>query len=199
MPATMLTASRAVTGKSQNSRKTPLHRVRLSRIPRRQATLSWPPPHSESIESLRARYNPAQFAPIREYVTLCLEDEVSDGDAFATRLDTYWTAAGPFAVTLEFGAPQRDGDLVLLPVRGSTASFDELRALLLAPSVATDGVTTRTHRPHLKLVHPRNGRCSDEDFEAITRAALPFSATFRGASLIEQLDGGPWRDVATYD
>lgn len=78
MPATMLTASRAVTGKSQNSRKTPLHRVRLSRIPRRQATLYLPPPHREPIEVLRARYNPAQFALIRAHVTLCREDAVSD-------------------------------------------------------------------------------------------------------------------------
>ncbi|MCC6350872.1 MAG: 2'-5' RNA ligase family protein [Candidatus Eisenbacteria bacterium] len=131
-------------------------------------------------------YNPVQHALIRAHVTLCREDEVTDWREVAQRL----TAVGPIAITLAFGAPVRDGHLVTLPATGSTASFDHLRAILLSRPDAP----VRKHAPHITVIHPRNGVCSDEAFAAILEGQPPFTVTFREVTLIAQVDGGVWQD-----
>lgn len=156
---------------------------------RRQATLYLPQPHSLVVERIRARFNPAQHALIQAHVTLCREDEVADWDELATRLH----ASGSLTVTLAFGPPVRDGHLVYSPATGSTASFDALRELLLA----RPGAVTRKHNPHITLIHPRNGVCSDDDFDSIAAEWSPFEVSFEQATLISQVPGGPWRDLVS--
>lgn len=153
---------------------------------RRQATLYLPPPESGVVESIRSRFNPIQSGLIRAHVTLCREDEVNNWDDLAARL----ASLGTIEVALTFGKPIRDQNLVYLPAIGSTEPFDELRRSLLATAVSLP----RKHNPHITLVHPRNGTCSDSEFETIAGRCELFSTTFRAVTLIEQVDGGPWEE-----
>ncbi|MEO8200287.1 MAG: 2'-5' RNA ligase family protein [Gemmatimonadota bacterium] len=157
---------------------------------RRQATLFVPPPHNPALEALRTRFNPVQSDLIRAHVTLCREDEVDDWMLLSSRL----AGITPIAVTLRFTAPVRDRDLVYLPASGSTESFDSLRHSLLSPG----GQPPRKHQPHITLIHPRNGTCSDADFMEIATQVEPFQVTFRAVTLIEQVDGGRWTDIAAF-
>jgi hypothetical protein len=58
-----------------------------------RAATSWrrcghgPPPDRERLDERRARFDPAQFALIRAYVTLSREDEVTNWERLAARLD----------------------------------------------------------------------------------------------------------------
>ena len=156
-------------------------------ITRRQATLYLPLPCAADIERLRSTYNPAQHALIRAHVTLCREDEARDWDELANRL----VALGPVAVPLAFGAPVRVENLVYLPATGSTAPFDQLRASLLGRPAAS----VRKQDPHITLIHPRNGTCSDAAFASIVSQSTSFAVTFRTVTLIAQVDGDPWRDL----
>ncbi|MEP7043025.1 MAG: 2'-5' RNA ligase family protein [Dokdonella sp.] len=157
---------------------------------RRQATLYLPPPHDAAIEALRSRFNPRQFGLIRAHVTLCRGDEVADWDALSGRLRDL----GESDVALTFGAPVRDGPLVYLPTTGDCRSFDALRLALLAGGDSLP----RRHDPHITLVHPRNGSCSAADFAEISRRCQPFSVLFRTVTLIEQVDGSRWKDLAHF-
>lgn len=158
---------------------------------RRQATLYLPFPESGAVESLRSRFNPIQFTLIRAHVTLLREDEVEDWDRLVSRL----ASLGSITVTLSFGAPVRDGNLVVLPAVESTESFRALRQTLLAGAVAEP----RRHEPHITLVHPRNGTCSDAAFEEICAQYTPFTVTLQAVTIIEQADGGRWMDVARFE
>jgi hypothetical protein len=158
---------------------------------RRQATLYLSTPSSTAVESIRSRFNRAQFDMIRAHVTLCREDEVCNWDDFASRL----IAMDAIEVALEFGMPVRDKDLVYLPATGSSESFDKLRYSLLT----AQGTLPRNHNPHITLVHPRNGTCSDCMFDEIASRCRPFSSTFRRVSLIEQVDCGRWQDLKTFE
>ena len=157
---------------------------------RRQATLYLPRPFSVMVESIRERFNPEQFKLIRAHVTLCREDDVEDWEALAERA----RGLKEIAVAVEFDSPMRDGDFVYLPYIGSTAAFDELRSELLAKSLTQ----LRKQSPHITLVHPRNGQCSDNMFDEILSRSQPFTAYFEQLTLIEQINGGPWSDLATF-
>ncbi len=146
---------------------------------RRQASLYLTSaPH---IESLRLRYNPEQAKLIPPHVTLCREDEVSDWEAFRARVN----ARRPIELTLDFGVPIRDNDFVFLPVTRGVKQFHQLRSDLLMnePRIST---------PHLTIIHPRNGKCTDEVFADLVRQAPPFGYSFREVSLIEQSTDGVW-------
>lgn len=137
---------------------------------------------------MRERFNPLQAQLIPPHVTLCREDEVEDWDLFQRRPGTM----PPFELALGFGAPVRDGNLVFLPVIAGQEEFAILRARLLP------GGQPRQHHPHLTIIHPRNGTCSDSDFRWISEGIPAFQAVFREVSLIEQTDGGPWRRFARF-
>lgn len=154
---------------------------------RRQATLYLPNPGAEAVESIRARFNPQQQALICAHVTLCREDEVDDWNAFAKRL----RGIGKVEVELTFDGLVRDNDLLYLAPSAGTESFDALRAVLLT----SDGGGPRRQAPHITLIHPRNGHCSDADFATIASAFRPFTTTFRFVTLIEQHDGGCWKNL----
>lgn len=97
-------------------------------------------------------------------------------------------------VSLELGRPVRNDNLVYLPMIGSTDSFDMLRDELLS----TPTTVPRKHDPHLTLVHPRNGTCSESEFAMIESLCDPLSVTFSEVTVIEQIDGGPWRDLIVW-
>ncbi|MEP7325852.1 MAG: 2'-5' RNA ligase family protein [Gemmatimonadota bacterium] len=156
---------------------------------RRQATLYLTPPHTEIVELLRSRFNPVQFGLIRAHVTLCRDEDVADWEALSLRL----ARVGVINVTLAFETPIRDGNLVYLPATSSDGSFDRLRHALLGPVSAA-----RKQHPHLTLIHPRNGTCSDAMFDEIRSRWVPFTAAFREVTLIEQIDGGRWMNLVTF-
>lgn len=134
------------------------------------------------IESVRLRYNPIQAGLIPAHVTLCREDEVTDWDAFSTRLESL----RPFEITLTFGLPVRDRDFVYLPVLEGSDDYQNFRRKIL-PQEA------RNHTPHVTLIHPRNGTCTDPIFADISaNITSPLRYTFREVTLIEQEDGGVW-------
>ena len=143
---------------------------------RRQATLYLSLPDSTVIESLRSRFNRVQFELIRTHVTLCREDEVSDWDKIASRLSDLRI----IEVTLNFGLPVRDNNLVYIPATGSTKSYDALRSALLS----IGNSLPRKHNPHITIIHPRNGICSDSVFDEISRQLKPFTTTFRSVTMI---------------
>ena len=150
---------------------------------RRQASLYLTDlPH---VESLRLRHNPAQARLIPAHVTLCREDEVSDWDAFHARLESLC----PFQITLEFGNPIKDDNFVFLPIRSGIDDFHEFRraVLLMEP---------RKHNPHVTIIHPRNGTCTNDIFAQIVASIPPIQFTFREVMLIEQENGGIWNLVA---
>lgn len=142
------------------------------------------------VEDLRRRFNPAQAALIPSHITLCREDEVSDWIAFENQVRSRLS----IAVALEFGAPVRDRDLVYLPAVGSTQTFDQLRRDLLE----LDGTPPRRQLPHITIIHPRNGSCTDEIYDQIVFSIAPFTAIFHEISLIEQHDGGAWNCLASF-
>ncbi|MGB7201168.1 MAG: 2'-5' RNA ligase family protein [Pyrinomonadaceae bacterium] len=152
---------------------------------RRQATLFVR--HVPAVESIRRTFNPKQAELISAHVTLCREDEVKDWDLLAAKLEKV-----TFAVTLEFGSPVRDGDLVFLPGIDIDGTFRDLRTYLLG----TDPV--RDHEPHITLIHPRNGRCTDDIWEAIRTGIKPFTYTFHEVSFILQQGGGLWQTLQDF-
>lgn len=152
---------------------------------RRQATLFLR--HASAIESLRHRFNPKQAELIAAHVTLCRENEVSNWDELAARLEQ-----ATFPVALHFGSPVRDGDLVLLPGIDTDGTFRDLRKHLLGPGLVRD------HKPHITLIHPRNGRCTDDIWETICASTKPFAYTFHEVSFILQQDNGPWQTLQDF-
>ena len=158
-------------------------------VSRRQATLFLR--GCCEVEKIREEFNPKQARLVGAHVTLLREDEVSDWDALAVRL----RASVRHTVTLEFGLPRRDGNLLYMPNIGPTAEFDQLRHVLLSNS--RDPV--RKYDPHVTLIHPRNGVCTDVIFETISSNFKPFSYTFDGISFIRQENGGVWEITEKFD
>ncbi len=151
---------------------------------RRQASLYLPDPFE--VEAVRLRYNPIQARLIPAHVTLCREDEVTDWEAFRARLESL----RPFEITLTFGAPVREHDFVFLPVLEGLDDFQLFRRRLLQTEA-------RNQTPHVTLIHPRNGTCTDEIFADISATIIsPFQRSFREVMLIEQEDGGVWSVVS---
>jgi 2'-5' RNA ligase len=163
----------------------------MGKLIRRQASLylnGFP-----TIDLLRHQFNPDQARLIPSHVTLVREDEVEDWSEFSSRVHSVM----PLELIIDFGAPIRKGNLVYIPAVGSTLPFDRLRkSLLESDSRGTKKPEPRQHDPHITLIHPRNGICSDHVFEQILQSVFPFSAVFREISLIEQIDGGPWNRFA---
>lgn len=153
---------------------------------RRQASL-WVKGVPE-IERMRYRFNRAQAQLIPAHVTLIREDEVTDWELLESRIRKIL----PIELTLSFGRPVRDLNFVYLPVESGITEFDNLRHLLLS-----DGATTpRKQMPHMTIVHPRNGICSDAAFEEIAEQIPPCTIVFREIHLIEQINGGSWSPFA---
>lgn len=141
-----------------------------------------------SLEDLRRRFNPRQAELIPAHVTLCREDEVDDWRELKARA----LGLDPLQLKLTFGRPVREQNLVYLPVVEGLDAFRMLRETLL-------GASPRDHDPHITLIHPRNGNCTDDVFDEIMRLSRPFSHTFEVIRVIEQRNGGVWRTVFRSD
>lgn len=152
---------------------------------RRQATLFLQ--QKPEIEAIRSKFNPRQAELIAAHVTLCREDEVKDWDKLADRLEGL-----PSRVTLQFTCPVREGNLVIMPAIDSDGSFIALREHLLSPDPVRD------HSPHLTLIHPRNGTCTDNIWDTIRYSIKPFDYTFNQVSLIFQQNGEIWQTLRTF-
>jgi 2'-5' RNA ligase superfamily len=150
---------------------------------RRQATLFLR--HAE-LDRLRLKWNPEQASLISTHVTLIREDEVDDWEALAERL-----GRTQVSVQLEFGKPQRDGHFVYYPCVAGQDLFQRLRCELLQVSLEM----LHKPQPHITLIHPRNGHCTDTKFAEVLELAQPFGWCFDTVSLIEQTAGGCWREI----
>jgi hypothetical protein len=153
---------------------------------RRQATLFLN--GVPAIDSIRHRFNPAQAKLIATHVTLIREDEIDDWETLAERL----RKSSFHEIALRFGDPKLDNGLLYLPCVGRTAEFYRLRANLL------ETPTARKHSPHVTLIHPRNGTCSQESFEEIKGLLSSFEHTFGEIAFIEQRNGGAWQTLETF-
>lgn len=143
-----------------------------------------------AVEYCRRTYNPVQASLIAAHVTLCREDEIADWKAFENRVATLDLNS----LRLKFGEPVRDGDLVLLPVITGADKYNSLRDLVLSGT----GVQARQQNAHVTIIHPRNGKCTDEVFAEIRQRLEPFESTFTELSLIEQQVDGPWKTLSRY-
>ena len=155
---------------------------------RRQLSLFLPVTEGAVVESTRRTLDPLQHSLIPAHVTLCRDSEIEPWHQLRNRL----AALTHVDVTLSFGSPTRLPDgCVLLPVVGSTASYDNLRRTLL-------GDRCNKHSPHITLLHPRNAHGRADDLLALSTASFPTKVRFTEISAIEQIDGGVWSVVERF-
>jgi 2'-5' RNA ligase len=156
---------------------------------RLQLTLFVDKKASEAIEKIRQTFNPLQYELIKSHVTLCREDELESLEKVIANLEKL----NHDPITIHFGKAARfaDGKGVFLPAIGDNAGFQQLRAQILQGIIDHP----RTQEPHITLIHPRNGTCTDAIFEHIEQCSLPDTLSFSTISWIEQEVGREWRVV----
>lgn len=158
-----------------------------------QLTLFVDDEYSETIESIRYRYNPLQHMLIKSHVTLCREDELLQLALIKNNLSQLKVA--PLDIAFERPIRFADGKGVLLPAIGISLMFQELRALVLKGAVEHP----RIQKAHITLMHPRNSACTDVLFKEIEKAVFPRTISFKKISLIVQENDGPWQILETYN
>jgi len=148
---------------------------------------------NETIEKVRATFNPAQFRLIAAHVTLCREDEIVQ---LANVVENIKSILLDRPIRIEFGLVERfdDGKGVLLPAKVPSNGFYELRRMVLK------GLNEFPikHLPHITLLHPRNAVCTDKVFDQIKEYALPTALSFDTISLIEQRNNGRWTIIEQF-
>ncbi|WP_435353836.1 2'-5' RNA ligase family protein [Emticicia sp. SJ17W-69] len=157
------------------------------RITRQQLTLFVEEPFSNTIETIRKKYNPEQFQLIKAHVTLCREDEITDIENVLKNLRNLDFGA----ITINFGEIIRfsEGKGLLISADKNNDPFHQLRESILSNIIEKP----RKHNPHITLMHPRNSSCTDEIFNKINQISFPQRIKFHKISLIEQENGGKWR------
>lgn len=166
----------------------------MDKIIRRQLTLFVDKNSAVEIESIRKKFNPRQHELIDSHVTLCREEEIQDIDKVLESLQNLDTSS---AITIQFGQVTRfeNGNGVLIPALGDNEQFHRLREKILP----TINKIVRRHEPHITLMHPRNSRCTDDVFKEIQSTKLPGYLKFAKISLIEQVNGGQWQIIKTFN
>ncbi len=157
---------------------------------RRQLSLFAPESQRNGIDAVRVLLDPVQHALIPAHVTLCREDELAaiDAGALAERL-----AAAP-SITLRFAAPERfDGHGILMPCVEGEPGFHALRQHVLGHD------DIRRASPHLTLAHPRNPVAPGNDPANAASLQNGITLRFDRVKLIEQVDGGVWQTLTTFD
>ncbi len=146
----------------------------------------------ENIENIRAKYNPVQHDLIAAHVTLCREDEIEALEQIIKNLKAIELDE---PISIQFASVERfaDGKGVFIPAKGENKAFVELRKTVLNVNELL-----KEQHPHITLIHPRNGTCSDEIFAHIQAYDLPTEFYFDTISLIEQKDGGKWEVVEVF-
>jgi 2'-5' RNA ligase len=153
---------------------------------RRQLTL-FIAGQNETIEKIRAEFNPEQYGLISAHVTLCREDEIEPVEKVIENIKSIsWGKP----VRLEFNPAERfeNGKGVFIPAKRDNQDFYELRKAVLNGLNEFPGKPL----PHITLMHPRNSTCTDIIFERIKKYKLPSELIFDKISLIEQRNGGKW-------
>ena len=165
----------------------------MTDITRRQLTLFVQKNDVQHIEDVRSKFNPRQSELINSHVTLCREDEIEDIGKVLHNL----TQLNQKTINIKFGQVTRfdNGKGVLIHATTENEEFQELRQKVLK------GVVDKPRRqePHITLMHPRNSNCTDKIFEAIEKANLPTQLNFKTISFIEQVNGGQWTVLKTFD
>ncbi len=153
---------------------------------RKQLTLFINENDSKEIESIRCKYNPAQYNLIKSHITLCREDEMEDFEKVIENLNTLHF----HSITFHFTKPLRfsDGCGVMLPGANKNVAFDKLRKTILYGTVKHP----QKQHPHITLMHPRNSFCTDDIFTEIEKISLPNIFSFTTIHLIEEGNGGKW-------
>lgn len=149
---------------------------------RRQLSLFLSGPERALVDAVRRQFDPHQHSIIPAHITLCRDEETD----MLVRAGLPLRVPGPVDVQLALGPPLRRSDgCVLLPVQGSTMSFDTLRQQLL-------GTQCGTLVPHITLMHPRNVASTEDDLARIRALPLPVALRLTELLLIEQRDGAAW-------
>ncbi len=148
--------------------------------------------NNETIESIRAKYNPVQYGLIAAHVTLCREDEI---EALEQIIENIKAIELDEPICIQFDSVERfaEGKGVFIPAKGENKSFVELRKVVLGLSELS-----KEQHPHITLIHPRNETCTDEIFAHIQTYDLPTEFHFDTISLIEQIDGGKWEVIEIF-
>ena len=160
---------------------------------RTQLTLFTDEQEAEAIENIRSKFNPAQYALIKSHVTLCREDELGSVE---TIMQTLARLNHPF-ISIDFAPAARfaDGKGVLIPSLGDNLPFHQLRTEVLQDINSH----SRKYEPHITLIHPRNGTCTDAIFEQIKMISLPVKLVFKKIALIEQEAENKWNILQEFD
>lgn len=159
-----------------------------------QATLFIDEPFKESIEKIRRKHNPEQYSLIGCHITLLRDDELTDIEKVTKNL----LELNEQTIEVDLGKLRRfdDGKGVLIEGKGSNHSFHSLREKLLANTQANN---ISILHPHITLVHPRSGNCTDEIFDELKKQKLPSKISFKTISIIEQINGGKWNIVNQFN
>lgn len=159
-----------------------------------QATLFIDKPYKESMEKIRKKYNPEQHGLIGCHVTLLRDNELTNIEKITKNL---WEL-NEHTLEIDFEKLRRsdDGKGVLMEGRGSNNSFHSLREKLLT-NTEIDNILIL--HPHITLIHPRNGNCTDEIFDELKKQKLPSKIAFKTISIIEQINGGKWNIINQFN
>ncbi|MDX2190966.1 MAG: 2'-5' RNA ligase family protein [Bacteroidota bacterium] len=159
---------------------------------RRQLTLFVEQEDAVIIEKVRAKFNPRQSELIKCHVTLCREDEIEDIETVLTNILNLTQTE----IVIKFGKAIRfdNGKGVLIPSKPNNNDFQELRRQIL------NGLfdNPRLQEAHITLMHPRNSTCTDDIYEEICNLNFPTELIFRKIALIEQMNGGQWETLQTF-
>ena len=154
---------------------------------RLQLTLFLDEKDAFSFDEVRREYNIEQYQFILSHVTLCRENELKNIKLLIKRLKK----SNIKSITINFGLPVRfsEGKGVFIPGRGKNYAFKNLRKIILKD----DYDDTLEYEPHITLIHPRNGTCTDVIFENIRNFSFPSTLSFNKISLIQEQDDGRWQ------
>jgi 2'-5' RNA ligase len=158
-----------------------------------QLTLFIPENDTDTIESVRKKYNPLQYALIKSHVTICREDELVEIEKVILNVENL----NQSSIDINFGEVIRfDNEKgLMLPTIGDNKTFQILREKILTGIIQEP----RKHEPHITLMHPRNSTCTDEIFKEVKDYNFPNKITFNKISLIEQEMGMPWKIVKVFE
>ena len=159
---------------------------------RKQLTLFLDAAEADSIERIRAKFNPAQFKIIRSHITLCREHEIEALETVLNNLDNLKTEQ--FELGLDELIRFSEGKGVLIKVKDKQNHFQKLRAAVLKNTTPEPGI----HTPHITLMHPRNSSCNDSIFEEIKEIGIPEKLRITSITLIEQEIGKKWKVLKEY-
>lgn len=149
---------------------------------------------NETIEQIRAQFNPIQHGLIEAHVTLCREDEIEQLEQVLANIKNIKLNS---PLQIEFDAAERfeNGKGLYIPAKGNNERFHQLRRLVLKDL----NNSPRMHLPHITLMHPRNSTCTSEIFDQIKTYPLPTALNFDKISLIGQINGGKWEIISEFD